>query len=108
MVTLSELNRCQYLLYDCVHELKPAFAGPCTKRNPVLTGQIFMHKHAVHRTCVPGPSGILSYRDGLRCTKGPSGIIDNFHETKKFSYDPPPPTHPPHERKNIDLTARMD
>ena len=24
----------------------------------------------------------------------PSGIIDNFHETKKHSYDPPPPTHP--------------
>ena len=54
-----------------VYTLKPVFAGPCTKQNPVLTRQIFMHQSAVDRTCTPpGSSGILSYQDSFRCTKG--------------------------------------
>ena len=50
--------------------VKPVFAGPFTKRNPVFTGQNFMHQSAVDRKCIPGSSGVLSHQDSFRCTKG--------------------------------------
>ena len=46
------------------------FAEPCTKRNPVWIGEISMHQSAVNQTCTPGSSGILSYSDSARSTKG--------------------------------------
>ena len=59
-VNAAQLLAEAYSSHPCT--VKPVFAGPCAKRNPVLIGQVSMHQSAVDRTCIPGSSGILSYR----------------------------------------------
>ena len=67
-VNAAQLLAEAYSSHPCT--VKSVFAGPCAKRNPVLTGQFFMHQSAVDRTCISGSSGILSYQDSFHCNKG--------------------------------------